>query len=181
MAQGLTDAEAAIYDRQIRLWGVEAQQRMRASRVLVAGLGALGAEVTKNLVLAGTAVTVQDEKAATLADVGVQFFLREAHVGQNVSERGDGRVCAAEGCRLSATRPRCARARPPILQRAEASKPAVAELNPLVEVRSLSEPIDSLSDEELRSHRLIILTDSSPVVWVRARLRACGAGLPFPA
>lgn len=81
----LTDKEAEIYDRQIRLWGVDAQRRMRSSRVLVSGLGALGAELAKNLVLAGINVTLHDTVVATAADVGTQFLLRAGSVGVNVS------------------------------------------------------------------------------------------------
>mgnify|MGYP001245378493 CR=1 FL=1 len=36
-AAELSAQEAEIYDRQIRLWGVESQQRMQNSRVLLAG------------------------------------------------------------------------------------------------------------------------------------------------
>ena len=95
----LTDKEAEVYDRQIRLWGVDAQKRMRASRVLVAGLGALGAEVTKNVVLAGVGVTVQDERLVTEADTGVQFFVDASHVGQNVSSgaRRGGQQAVSSG------------------------------------------------------------------------------------
>jgi len=42
---GVSLKEAEVYDRQIRLWGVEAQRRMTSSRVLVAGLGGLMCEV----------------------------------------------------------------------------------------------------------------------------------------
>ncbi len=49
----ITEAEAQLYDRQIRLWGLDAQKRLRAARILVAGIGGLGCEVAKNLVLAG--------------------------------------------------------------------------------------------------------------------------------
>ena len=83
-ATELTAFEAEVYDRQIRLWGVDAQHRIRSSRVLVSGLGALGAEVAKNLVLAGVSVTLQDDVSVTPADVGVQFLLRDAHAGMNV-------------------------------------------------------------------------------------------------
>ena len=39
----LTAQEAAVYDRQIRVWGVETQRALRAARVLVcAGEGAEG-------------------------------------------------------------------------------------------------------------------------------------------
>ena len=43
----------AVYDRQIRLWGHEAQNRIQTSKVLICGVSALSAEVSKNLVLAG--------------------------------------------------------------------------------------------------------------------------------
>ncbi len=49
----LSVQEAELYDRQIRLWGAEAQQRIRGSTVLIYGMNALGAEVSKNAVLAG--------------------------------------------------------------------------------------------------------------------------------
>ena len=31
----ITEDEAQLYDRQIRLWGLDAQKRLRAARVLV--------------------------------------------------------------------------------------------------------------------------------------------------
>nr|XP_015196150.1 PREDICTED: SUMO-activating enzyme subunit 1 [Lepisosteus oculatus] len=49
----ISEEEAAQYDRQIRLWGLDAQKRLRASRVLLVGMRGLGAEVAKNLILAG--------------------------------------------------------------------------------------------------------------------------------
>lgn len=53
----LTGEEAALYDRQIRLWGVDAQRRLAASRVLIAGSvkSFLAQELAKNLVLSGIA------------------------------------------------------------------------------------------------------------------------------
>lgn len=55
--RALTSEEAAVYDRQIRLWGLEAQQRLSAARLLLVGTlpSHLGAELAKNLVLAGVA------------------------------------------------------------------------------------------------------------------------------
>lgn len=77
----LSEKEAEIYDRQIRLWGVDAQKRMRSARVLVLGLGALGAEIVKNLVLAGINLTLADEELVTEADLGTNFFLTASDVG----------------------------------------------------------------------------------------------------
>ena len=42
---GVSAKEAELYDRQIRLWGVEAQRRMTSSRVLIAGISAVNCEV----------------------------------------------------------------------------------------------------------------------------------------
>jgi ubiquitin-like 1-activating enzyme E1 A len=77
-------AEAAVYDRQMRLWGVEAQKRLQRARVLVAGLSALGAELAKNLVLSGMGVTLQDARAVSPAAAAAQFFLNAEDVGANV-------------------------------------------------------------------------------------------------
>lgn len=51
----LTGEEAQIYDRQIRLWGVDAQRLLAASNVLITGAATslLAQEVAKNIVLAG--------------------------------------------------------------------------------------------------------------------------------
>jgi len=66
----LTAQEAAVYDRQIRVWGVETQRALRAARVLVScGRGRGGArarglcaETLKNVVLAGVGeMTIRDD------------------------------------------------------------------------------------------------------------------------
>eukprot|EP00668_Euglena_longa_P011556 GGOE01013963.1.p1 GENE.GGOE01013963.1~~GGOE01013963.1.p1 ORF type:complete len:311 (+),score=91.18 GGOE01013963.1:23-934(+) len=76
--------EQTRYDRQIRLWGHEAQRRMRASRVLVVHLSGLAVEVVKNLVLAGIgAVHVLDGQVAQPTDLAVNFFLEASDLGQN--------------------------------------------------------------------------------------------------
>ena len=82
-----TAAEAAVYDRQMRLWGVEAQKRLQRSHVLVSGLSALGSELVKNLVLAGISVTLHDSQLVTQEAVATQFFLSETDVGKNVGRK----------------------------------------------------------------------------------------------
>jgi len=49
----VSEKEIIQYDRQIRLWGLDAQKRLRAAKVCVFGLDSLGSEIVKNLVLAG--------------------------------------------------------------------------------------------------------------------------------
>jgi|EP00945_MAST-04E_sp_MAST-4E-sp1_P001943 ubiquitin-like 1-activating enzyme E1 A len=82
----LTEREAAVYDRQIRLWGVEAQKRLQNSRVLICGFKGLGAEVAKNLSLAGFSISVLDAEQVQPVDLGANFFLSSDDVGKNRAE-----------------------------------------------------------------------------------------------
>ncbi|KAI9356832.1 hypothetical protein BD770DRAFT_365490 [Pilaira anomala] len=87
MSAEITKDEAAIYDRQIRLWGLDAQQRIRKADILVAGVRGLTDEVCKNLALAGVAsITLLDHENVTELDLGAQFFLTEKDIGRNKAE-----------------------------------------------------------------------------------------------
>ncbi|KAK2174456.1 hypothetical protein NP493_801g02066 [Ridgeia piscesae] len=81
----LTEDEAALYDRQIRLWGLDAQKRLRAAKVLLVGIGGLGAEVAKNIVLSGIkSLTILDHQQVTEAARCSQFLIdHTAHLGHN--------------------------------------------------------------------------------------------------
>ncbi|KAK7524172.1 hypothetical protein IWZ03DRAFT_366525 [Phyllosticta citriasiana] len=86
-APGISPDEIALYDRQIRLWGVQAQERLRSANVLLISLKALANEVAKNLVLAGIkSLTVVDHEVVTEDDLGAQFFVSEADIGKNRAE-----------------------------------------------------------------------------------------------
>jgi ubiquitin-like 1-activating enzyme E1 A len=78
--------EIALYDRQIRLWGVQAQENIRKANVLLISMKALANEVAKNLALAGVnSLTVIDHELVRENDLAAQFFISEADVGKNVS------------------------------------------------------------------------------------------------
>ncbi|KAJ8256566.1 hypothetical protein COCON_G00187180 [Conger conger] len=80
----ISEEEAAQYDRQIRLWGLDAQKRLRGSRVLLIGLRGLGAEVAKNLILAGVkGLTLLDHEKVTEESSRAQFFIPVGSDGQN--------------------------------------------------------------------------------------------------
>ena len=49
----ISEDEAALYDRQIRLWGIDAQKKLLSSKILLINMQGLGAEIAKNLVLSG--------------------------------------------------------------------------------------------------------------------------------
>ena len=83
--QGLSADEVALYDRQIRLWGARAQERIRSAHILLISLRALGTEIAKNLTLAGiSSLTIIDDDVVTAEDLGAQYFLREEDVGKSV-------------------------------------------------------------------------------------------------
>lgn len=80
----ISEEEAAQYDRQIRLWGLDAQKRLRGSRVLLVGMGGLGAEVAKNLILAGVkALTMLDHEQVTEESCRAQFLIPVTDKGKN--------------------------------------------------------------------------------------------------
>ncbi|WPH00734.1 Hypothetical protein R9X50_00356400 [Acrodontium crateriforme] len=82
-APGLSADEIALYDRQIRLWGAQAQERIRRANILLISLRALGTEIAKNLTLAGvSSLTIIDDDLVTEEDLGAQFFLRQEDVGK---------------------------------------------------------------------------------------------------
>ena len=68
--QSLSADEIALYDRQIRLWGAQAQARIRSAHILLVSLRALGTEIAKNLVLAGiSSLTIIDDEPVTEEDL----------------------------------------------------------------------------------------------------------------
>eukprot|EP00798_Chlamydomonas_sp_ICE-L_P009732 gene9732-7606_t len=67
----LTDDQAAVYDRQLRVWGLEVQNRLTAAKILIAGGCGLSAEVAKNIVLAGVGhVAIADDTPCSSAPFG---------------------------------------------------------------------------------------------------------------
>ncbi|ELT93541.1 hypothetical protein CAPTEDRAFT_156595 [Capitella teleta] len=89
----ITEDEAALYDRQIRLWGLDAQRRLRAARVLLIGVGGLGAEVAKNIVLSGIkSLTLLDHQVVTKEAFTSQFLIPRSELGKNRAESSLGRV-----------------------------------------------------------------------------------------
>ncbi|XP_017026903.1 SUMO-activating enzyme subunit 1 [Drosophila kikkawai] len=91
----LTEAENELYDRQIRLWGLESQKRLRTSKILIAGLSGLGAEITKNIILSGVnSVKLLDDKPVTEADFCSQFLAARESLGSNRAEASLARARA---------------------------------------------------------------------------------------
>ncbi|KJH48466.1 ThiF family protein [Dictyocaulus viviparus] len=81
---GLSKAETELYDRQIRLWGIEAQKKLRVANGLVCGLCGVGAEMVKNLMLCGLrSLTLMDDRVVTREDFDSNFLIDIDSLGNN--------------------------------------------------------------------------------------------------
>jgi ubiquitin-like 1-activating enzyme E1 A len=127
--------EIALYDRQIRLWGIQAQERIRSSKVLLISVRALSNEVAKNLVLAGIgSITLLDPEPVGPGDLGSQFLLSEAPDPESLIGRN----------------------------RAEAASHFLRRLNPRVHVAVDTESISSKHMSFYSEFDIVVATDTDP-------------------
>ena len=78
-----TNIDTNLYSRQIGTFGLETMGKLVKMKVLIVGMRGLGAEVAKNLILAGPAsVDLYDPTLVSLNDLASNFCLREEHVGK---------------------------------------------------------------------------------------------------
>ncbi|KAJ0972524.1 hypothetical protein J5N97_020483 [Dioscorea zingiberensis] len=86
----LTAQETALYDRQIRVWGADAQRRLSKSHILVSGLSGISVEFCKNIVLAGVgSLTLMDDRPVTDDVLQANFLfppLESEYVGRSLGE-----------------------------------------------------------------------------------------------
>lgn len=127
----LTQDEAELYDRQIRLWGVNAQSRLRQSKVLMLGFNGVASEVAKILVLAGIdSLTIVDDKPLQDNDLTSNLFCRPS-----VQETKNG----------------------DIHYRTDHVREKLKILNPLVKVNIENVPISSKRAEDFEAYDLVSL------------------------
>uniref|UniRef100_A0A670JJE7 Ubiquitin-like modifier-activating enzyme 6 n=1 Tax=Podarcis muralis TaxID=64176 RepID=A0A670JJE7_PODMU len=118
------------HSRQRYVLGDTAMQKMAQSHVFLSGMGGLGVEIAKNIVLAGIkALTIHDTKQCKTWDLGTNFFVREDDVLN-------------------------------LRNRCEASLHHIAELNPYVQVMSSTTPLNEVTDISfLRQYQCVIVTE----------------------
>uniref|UniRef100_A0A8B9CCV1 E1 ubiquitin-activating enzyme n=1 Tax=Anser brachyrhynchus TaxID=132585 RepID=A0A8B9CCV1_9AVES len=132
MAADSMEIDDALYSRQRYVLGDTAMQKMAQSHVFLSGIGGLGVEIAKNIILAGVkALTVHDTKQCTKWDLGINFFIHEDDI---LSQRN----------------------------RAEATLHRIAELNPYVHVAASTVPLEENTDLSfLKQYQCVILTEVS--------------------
>ncbi|XP_044750974.1 SUMO-activating enzyme subunit 1 [Coccinella septempunctata] len=83
----LSAVEAELYDRQIRLWGIESQEKLRASNVLLINCRGLGCEIAKNILLSGiNSLTILDDCIVSEEEQTRNFFLSVDSIGKKLAE-----------------------------------------------------------------------------------------------
>lgn len=78
------DIDESLYSRQLYVLGHDAMRRMAKADILISGLGGLGVEIAKNVILGGVkSITLHDTAKCTLRDLTSQFYLTKASIGHN--------------------------------------------------------------------------------------------------
>ncbi|KRY56750.1 SUMO-activating enzyme subunit 1 [Trichinella britovi] len=83
--KSLTEDEAKVYDRQMRLWGVNGQKKIREFSVILCGVNDIGAEMAKNLILSGIKqLTLIDDTVVN--DERTSLLIKKNSIGMLRSE-----------------------------------------------------------------------------------------------
>lgn len=82
-----SEIDENLYSRQLYVLGHDAMKKMQKSDVLISGIGGLGVEIAKNVILSGVkSVMLHDTENCTLDDLSSQFYLNESSLGSNRAE-----------------------------------------------------------------------------------------------
>lgn len=95
--QELTDEEMLRYNRQIILRGFDfdGQEKLKASKVLVIGLGGLGCSATQYLAAAGVGyLTLVDFDTVSVSNLQRQILHRDATIGEPKVDSAKAQLCA---------------------------------------------------------------------------------------
>ncbi|CAK7214084.1 E1 ubiquitin-activating protein aos1 [Sporothrix bragantina] len=154
---GMTEDEIALYDRQIRLWGMRAQEKIRSANVLLVTVRGLGNEIAKNLVLAGIgSLTIADHNNVTEEDLGSQFLLATPSAGDVVP------TDATPEQRQAADR--AAAAAVVGTNRAAAVSQQLSAMNPRVKIVAEQRDVSTQPASYFEQFSLVIVTDRNPAV-----------------
>lgn len=81
------DIDESLYSRQLYVLGIDAMRKMQNSDILISGLGGVGVEIAKNVILGGVkSVTLHDQAQCSVKDLSSQFYLGKVHIGKNRAE-----------------------------------------------------------------------------------------------
>lgn len=151
----LTAGDEERYDRQIRLWGAEAQQNLRNADILMVGVSGAGSEIVKNVVLSGiNSMTLYDSTKLSSKD--------QQHLAAQMLIPHETKISHSETSYAEASLPRC------------------TELNPNVTSTSIS----AIPYEEISAGKYTVVCACDQPREIERKLSAAcrsskGANVPF--
>jgi len=78
------EIDFGLYSRQLYALGYDTMKKMSATSVLISGIGSLGVEVAKNVILSGIKyVTIHDTVKTHMNDLSSQYYLTKDDIGKN--------------------------------------------------------------------------------------------------
>lgn len=79
--------DESLYSRQLYVLGHDAMRRMQNADILISGVGGLGVEIAKNIILGGIkSLTLHDSNNCSVKDLSSQFYLNKCSIGLNRAE-----------------------------------------------------------------------------------------------
>lgn len=149
-----------VYDRQIRLWGKEAQDKMAKAKVLYINVTGVSSEILKNLVLAGIRATICDTRPfpAAVADTPSFLLPPSATATSSTNTKDDNNDNGAESSEEPATK------KTKYETVGQALKPVVEDLNLLLgDCEIIHEPLSELLlSDRLKEYPIVIASRISP-------------------
>lgn len=89
----LTQEELERYDRQIRVWGLEAQEKLKSSSVLIVGAGGLGSPAAMYLAAAGVGrLIIVDSEEVELSNLNRQVLHWTSDIGRKKVESASDKL-----------------------------------------------------------------------------------------
>ena len=158
--------ESDVYDRQIRLWGADAQSKMSSAQVLYINTTGISSEILKNLVLAGVHASIADGRTYpdAMAHTPSSFLPsrerlvlnKEREVEKSIPEAQDDTQNKKEENGRDTKKMKK-------MTVARAMAPCIEELNPLLPKCEINEEkdIESIPAEFLKQFDIIIASQIS--------------------
>jgi ubiquitin-like 1-activating enzyme E1 A len=138
--------ESDVYDRQIRLWGAEAQNKIRDTKVLYVHMSGVSSEALKNLVLAGVRAAICDGRPYpdAMSQTPSSFLPPSERI-----------IC--DDKKEETSEEENAKKRVKKMTVAEAMQPHVLELNPLLETCDIENlPLSEIPDSYFQLYDIVI-------------------------
>jgi molybdopterin/thiamine biosynthesis adenylyltransferase len=75
-----------LYSRQISTYGLDIMIKINNMKVIILGMGGLGVEIAKNIILTGVSeISFFDDKICSISDLSSNFYISEEYIKEQTS------------------------------------------------------------------------------------------------